>query len=170
MSRAARRADLTVRVRRRYESWGVFQPDESLAYLPVGREQVVSLLESINQPQISIPGKAAQAAQAYLCGLRTADGSFALVVSLFLANTGENVVYAHIPTRLPGGLYAAAEEEGRHFLESMGFILDDLNFRAMAAEQQALAMERVPLFAPPRPPPADRAASPAAVARLLASF
>jgi hypothetical protein len=148
----------------------VFQPDDSRAHLPVSREQVVALLESINQPQISIPGKASQAAQAYLCGVRNPDGTFAVFVSLFLAEAGENVIYAHVPPRLPGGRYAAAEEEGRHFLESMGFILDDLNFRAMAPEQQALAMERFPLFSAPRAAPADRATSPAAVARLLASF
>jgi hypothetical protein len=149
----------------------VFQHDRSLGYLPVSREQVVELLESINQPQISIPGKAAQAAQGYLCGLSNADGSFAVFVSLFLADSGENVIYTHVPPRLARGQqYAAAEEEGRHFLESMGFILDDLNFRAMAAEQQAFAMERFPLFSAPRAAPADRAAGPAAVARLLASF
>ncbi|GEJ58072.1 hypothetical protein [Anaeromyxobacter diazotrophicus] len=148
----------------------MFQPDESLGYLPASREQVVSLLESINQPQISIPGKAAQTAQAYLCGLRNADGSFAVFASLFLSAAGENVIYAHAPPRLPGGQYAAAESEGRQFLESMGFILDDLNFRGMAPEQQALAMERVPLFSAPRAAPADRVTSPAALARLLASF
>lgn len=162
---------MTVEARRGYDSWSVFQPDASLAYLPVSRGQVTSLLESINQPQISIPGRAAQGAQAYLCGVRHDDGSCAVFVSLFLSDTGENVVYAHAPARLPPGRYAAAAEEGRHFLESMGFILDDLNFRSMPAEQQALAMERVPLFSAPRTaPPADRAATPAAVARLLASF
>jgi len=148
----------------------VFQPDESLGYLPVSREQVVSLVESINQPQISIPGKMAQTAQAYLCGLRNPDGGFAVFVSLFLAEAGENVIYAHVPPRLSGGQYAAAEEEGRHFLESMGFILDDLNFRGMAPEQQALAMERFPPFSAPRAAAADRTTSPAAIARLLASF
>lgn len=148
----------------------MFQLDERLACLPAAREQVVSLLESINQPQISIPGKAAQPAQGYLCGVRGADGSYAVYAALFLEESGENVIYAHLPARLPGGQYAAAEGEGRQFLESMGFILDDLNFRGMAAEQQALAMERVPLFSAPRAAPADRAASPAALARLLASF
>ena len=148
----------------------MFQPDPSISHLAVPREQVMSLLESINQPQISIPGKASQATQAYLCGIRNADGSFAVFVSLFLAEAGENVVYAHVPPRLLAAQCAAAAEEGRHFLESMGFILDDLNFRAMAPEQQALAMERFPLFSAPRAAPADRATSPAALARLLASF
>lgn len=148
----------------------MFQPDASLACLPVSRGQVVSLLESLNQPQISIPGRSAQGAQAYLCGVRHDDGSCAVFVSLFLADAGENVVYVHAPPRLPPARYAAAEEEGRQFLESMGFILDDLNFRSMSQEQQALAMERVPLFSSPRAAPADRAASPAAIGRLLASF
>jgi hypothetical protein len=149
----------------------VFRPDPTLTFVPVSREQVVALVESINQPQISIPGKTPQAAQGHLCGLRNANGSCSVVVSLYLADTGENVVYVQAPPELPVARYAAAEAEGLHFLESMGFMLDNLNFRNMSAEQQALTLERVPLFSPPRASPTgDRGTTPAAIARFLASF
>jgi hypothetical protein len=149
----------------------VFQPDPTLTFVPVSREQVMSLVESINQPQISIPGKAPQAAQGHLCGLRNANGSYSILVSLYLADTGENVVYVQDRPELPAAGFAAAEAEGLHFLESMGFMLDNLNFRKLSAEQQALTLERVPLFSPPRDPPtADPVSTPAAIGRFLASF
>ena len=149
----------------------MFQPDPSLTFVPVSREQVMSLVESINQPQLSIPGKAPQAAQGHLCGLRNANGSYSVLVSLYLADSGENVVYVQDPPQLPAAGYAVAEAEGLHFLESMGFMLDNLNFRKLSAEQQALTLERVPLFSPPRDlPAAEPSATPAAIARFLASF
>jgi hypothetical protein len=60
----------------------------------------------------------------------------------------------------------------------MGFMLDNLNFRNLAADMQEQTMKRIPLFSPPRPPGEAAGAAPggsgaqdsARVARLLASF
>ncbi len=154
----------------------MFRPDPTITFVPAAREQVVALIESINQPQISIPGKLPQAAHGHLCGLRNANGSFSAFVSLYLPESAENVVYAHEPREFSLEEYLAAEAEGVHFLESMGFMLDNLNFRNLAAGLQETALKRVPLFAPPRPsaaprrPEASRAQQQAALARFLASF
>ena len=157
----------------------MFQPDPSLRFVPATREQVVALVESINQPQVSIPGKPAQAVQGWLCGLRNANGTFSIVVSLFLPKSGENVVYVHDRRQVSLEGYREVEIEGLQFLESMGFMLDNLNFRNLAPAQQDATLKRVPVFSPPRAPPAPAAASrearatpphPARLARLLASF
>jgi hypothetical protein len=135
----------------------------------------VALVESINQPQISIPSKPPQSVTGHLCGLRNPDGSLSLYVSLWLPQSGENVVYVHEPRELPLEAYREAEAEGLQFLESMGFMLDNLNFRNLGPEQQQRTLDRVPLFSRPRPSRAEgatreRARSPEALARLLASF
>jgi hypothetical protein len=71
------------------------------------------------------------------------------------------------------------EIEGLQFLESMGFMLDNLNFRNLAADVQEQTLRRIPLFSEPRPPGEGDAAAPGArpagadparLARLLASF
>ncbi len=128
----------------------MFRPDPTIAFVAAVREQVVALIESINQPQISIPGKLPQAAQGHLCGVRAGNGSFSIYVSLHLTQSAENVVYAHEPREFPLEDYLAAEAEGVHFLESMGFMLDNLNFRNLAAEIQETIFKRVPLFTPPK--------------------
>jgi len=153
----------------------VFRPDASLRQLPATREQVVSIVESINQPQVSIPGKAAQAVQAHLVGLRNADGSFSIYVGLHLRQTGESVIYRPQRRELPVEAYPEVETEGLQFLESMGFMLDNTNFRNLGPDAQEQAMRRVPLFHPPRPAPAAAAADPQAgprqaLARLLGGF
>jgi hypothetical protein len=157
----------------------VFQPDPSLPFVRATREQVVALVESINQPQVSIPGKTSQAVQGYLCGLRNPNGTFSILVSLFLPKTGENVVYLHDRRQVSLEEYRDVEIEGLQFLESMGFMLDNLNFRNLAPAAQESTLKRVPVFSPPRPPPAQAQAAPEAraatsgparLARFLASF
>jgi hypothetical protein len=149
----------------------VFEPDPSIRFIPATREQVVALVESINQPQVSIPGKAPQSVQGFLCGLRNPTGTFSIFVSLFLPRTGENVVYLHPRRELTVDEYREVELEGLHFLESMGFMLDNLNFRNLAHAQQLETMKRVPAFQPPRPAaPVEAADAPSSrMARLLAS-
>ncbi len=154
-----------------------FQPDASIAWVQATREQVVGIVESINQPQVSIPGKPPQLVTGHLCGIRNANGTFSIFAALYLPKTGENVVYVHSKRQVTVEEYREVETEGLHFLESMGFMLDNLNFRNLSPEAQADTLKRVPLFSPPRAPAptpapgaAPAAADPARVARLLASF
>ena len=152
----------------------MFEPDPSIRFIPATRDQVVALVESINQPQVSIPGKEPQAVQGFLCGLRNPSGSFSIFVSLFLPKTGENVVYVSDRRELEMEEYRRVEIEGLHFLESMGFMLDNLNFRNLGHAQQVETLKRVPLFQEPRAAagPADgEAARPPSerIARLMAS-
>lgn len=156
-----------------------FNPEPSITWVSATREQVVALIESINQPQVSIPGKTPQQVTGHLCGLRNANGSFSIYVGLHLPKTGENVVYVHDGGQLGVEQYRDVEIEGLHFLESMGFMLDNLNFRNLSPAAQDETLRRIPLFSKPRPPeegPArgvaapPAATDPARVARLLASF
>jgi hypothetical protein len=157
----------------------VFQPEPSLTWIPAARDAVVAIIESINQPQVSIPGKASQQVLGHLVGVRNPNNTFSIYVALHLPQSGENVVYVHTRRQVSVEEYRDVEVEGLQFLESMGFMLDNLNFRNLAADVQETTLKRIPLFSPPRPPgeavagagagrPA--ASDPARVARLLSSF
>jgi len=151
----------------------MFRPDPTIAVVPVTRDQVVEVVESLNRPQLSIPGKRAQPAQGHLCGVRNADGTFSAYVSLHLLESGENVVYPYEPREFSVAQYREIEAEGVQYLESLGFMLDRLHFRKLAPEQQDAALQRLPLFTPREtgPPPTTSEAPPrAAAVRLLASF
>lgn len=138
----------------------MFRPEPTISHLPVVKEQVVAIIESINQPQISVPGKASQLVTSHLCGVRNPNGSFSIYVGLHLSKTGENVVYVNERAQLTVEEYREVEVEGLHFLESMGFMLDNLNFRNLAPAVQEQTFQRIPLFHPPRPPaPAPPAAA-----------
>ena len=128
----------------------MFEPDPSILFIPADREHVVALVESINQPQVSIPGKEPQTVQGFLCGLRNPNGTFSIYVSLFLARSQENVVYTSDKREVGMEEYRDLELEGLHFLESMGFMVDNLNFRNLAHAQQVETLRRVPAFHAPR--------------------
>jgi hypothetical protein len=154
----------------------VFRPEPSITHVPATADQVVAIIESINQPQVSVPGKPVQTVTGHLLGVRNPGGTFSIYVALYLPKNGENVVYVHDKGQLRVEEYRDVEIEGLHFLESMGFMLDNLNFRNLSAEVQAQILKRVPLFAPPRPAGAPAAAAgagtpdPVRLARLLSSF
>ena len=153
----------------------MFEPDPSIRFIPADREQVVALVESINQPQVSIPGKEPQTVQGFLCGLRNPNGTFSIYVSLYLARSHENVVYVSDRREVGMEEYRDVEVEGLHFLESMGFMVDNLNFRNLAHAQQVETLKRVPAFHPPLPGAASSGGDAAnltpseRIARLLAS-
>ncbi len=156
-----------------------FKPEPSLTWIQTTREQVVAVVESINQPQVSIPGKTSQQVFGSLAGVRNANGSFSIYVGLHLPTTGENVIYVHERRQLSVDDYREVEVEGLNFLESMGFMLDNVNFRNLSPQVQEQTLRRIPLFAAPRPPgevPTSPIAArpsgpdPARLARLLASF
>ena len=111
-----------------------------------------------------------------LCSLRNANGSFSVVVALHLPRTGENVIYLHEKRQVAAEEYREVQDEGLHFLESMGFMLDNLNFRNMGPAHQEDDAEAAPaLPSPPAGPGrrrgrAGRAAEAIRVARLLSSF
>ncbi len=130
----------------------VFRPEPTISHLPVVKEQVVAIIESINQPQISVPGKTSQLVTSHLCGVRNPNGSFSIYVGLHLTKTGENVIYVNDRVQLSVEEYREVEVEGLHFLESMGFMLDNLNFRNLTPDVQEQTFQRISLFHPPRPP------------------
>jgi hypothetical protein len=152
----------------------VFQPESTLTWIPALREQVIAIVESINQPQVSIPGKPSQQVLGHLVGIRNGNGTFSIYVALHLPKAGENVIYCHSRRQLTVDEYRDVEIEGLQFLESMGFMLDSLNFRNLSAEMQERTMKRIPLFSEPRAPPVAAAApatqDPSRLGRLLASF
>ena len=126
----------------------MFQPEEGITHVPVTKEQIVAIVESINQPQVSIPGKSPQQVEGWLVGIRNANGTFSIFVGLHLTKTGENVVYLHEDRHVAVEAYRDLEIEGLHFLESMGFMLDNLNFRDLAADRTGRDDEAHPALPP----------------------
>ena len=158
----------------------MFTIDSRLRGLPAARDQVVSVFQSINQPHLAIPGKRAGPAQAFIVGLRGSAG-LSVFVYLHLPETQDCAVYVPERRNLSAEEYAGAEGDAQAFVESMGFIMDNLNFRAQPQPEQDQMLKSLPVFLrDPRlaaPSPAQAVQSPQKEAspndklgRLFASF
>jgi tetratricopeptide (TPR) repeat protein len=129
----------------------MFNVDERLRGLPASREQVVQLYQSLNAPHLAVPGRRAGPATGYVLGLRGPSG-FAVFVYLYLAESGECAVYVPSAGTVSAEAYQAEEAEALSFVESMGFIMDNLNFRGRPPEEQEELIRTTPAFQ--REPPA----------------
>src|SRR5258708_32076338 len=129
----------------------MFTIDERLKGLPALKEQVVALYESLNQPHLAIPGRAAGPAKAYILGLRGPSG-FAVFVYLYLPGSGECAVYMPSNRTATPEQYQSEEAEAQAFVESMGFMMDNVNFRARTpAEQDEIVRTWPPFQRAPAP-------------------
>lgn len=151
----------------------MFKLDPSIRGLPATRDQVMLLHQSINSPHVVIPGKPASTAQAFIVGLRHAQG-YAVYIYLSLADAGDCAVYVSDRRSLRPDDFSAVEGEAMGFVESMGFFMDTLNFRAMSAPDQEELIRGLPVFAR-EPARMEAKASPgksptAALGRFFASF
>ena len=165
----------------------MFTFDERIRGLPAARDQVVALYQSINSPHLAIPGKQAGPAQASIVGVR-GPGGFVVFVYLFLAEVGDCAVYVPDRRNLSAEDYKDLEAEAVAFVESMGFMVDNMNFRTLSAPQQDELLKTLPVFlkdpklAPPpssgpgskatqlEPQQAKKSIHSASLARLFTSF
>jgi hypothetical protein len=153
----------------------MYAADPRINFVPASQEQVVAIVASLNKPLIAVPGRAAQEVQAFVIGAGNNAGSYTLFVYLFLTESCEAVVYVdHERLRIEPGDYPQAEAEALAFVESMGFMLEALNWRQLTSEQQAQLMRSLPCFSSDlesSPGSRGRAESPQVrLARLFAAF
>ena len=117
----------------------MFHFDPSIQQLPSNREAIAYLAESSNQPIVAVPGRQAQAAQAFAVAIRTSGQTFSFYVGLWLALAKEPIFYVHESRHLPLSVLESVAEEAWNFCESMGFILDVVPL----AQRSVVEVERI---------------------------
>jgi hypothetical protein len=110
------------------------------------REQVVAIIESINTPMVAAANKPLEPAKAFIVGVRNNSGKFSIYIYLYLMQSVECLVFLHDPPEMPIETYHTVEMEALHFVENMGFMVDNLNFRNLTEENQRALMKDLPVF------------------------
>ncbi|HVG64412.1 MAG TPA: social motility and stimulation tgl protein [Hyalangium sp.] len=154
----------------------MFNIDERYRGLPASREQVIALHTSLNSPHLFIPGKPAGPAQAFILGLRGSTG-FATFIYLYLSEAADCAVYVSGKRNTSFEEYLGEEAEALAFVESMGFMMDNSNWRSMAQGTQEELLKTLPVFfRDPRQVPAvakkveEKRNAAATLGRFLAAF
>ena len=115
----------------------MFDINPEIKSIQVGRENIVTIIESINSPMVAAANKPLEPAKAFILGQRNPSGLFSIYIYLHLL---------HDPPEIPMESYHDTELEALQFVESMGFMVDNVNFRNLAPEQQATLMDEMPMF------------------------
>jgi hypothetical protein len=123
----------------------LFNIDERYRGLPASREQVIALHTSLNSPHLFIPGKPAGPAQAFILGLRGSTG-FATFIYLYLSEAAECAVYVSGKRNTSFEEYLGEEAEALAFVESMGFMMDNSNWRSLPQPTQEDLLKTLPVF------------------------
>ncbi len=124
--------------------------DATLDHLPVRREHVVTLLESLNQPLVNIPNVGTATTSAHVLGTRGDQGTYAVFVYLRQPDTNAVLIYVSEPRHLSADQFRLEEAEAARFVESMGFLMSNVGFTELSPDQQEEVMLRAPLFRPPQ--------------------
>jgi hypothetical protein len=123
----------------------LFNIDERFRGLPATREQVIALHTSLNSPHLFIPGKPAGPAQAFIVGLRGSTG-IATFIYLYLSEAADCAVYVSKKRNTSLEEYLGEEAEALAFVESMGFMMDNANWRSMPVPTQEEMIKTLPVF------------------------
>ncbi|MBI5526774.1 MAG: hypothetical protein HY897_10615 [Deltaproteobacteria bacterium] len=109
-------------------------------------DDVITVYESMNNIQIASAGKAPEPAKAYIVGFRNKRGSFSMLAYLYFGGSQSREIYAPEIADFELDAYSVAEEDGVQFLESMGFMMHNLNYRMLSHDQQTALKKELPLF------------------------
>lgn len=126
----------------------MFEPRPDLVHIQTRREWIVAIIESINSPFVAATGRSLEAAKAWIVGARAPSGKFSIYVYLHFPGSNESLVYLHEPAEIAVEQYHETELEALQFVESMGFMVDNANFRNLSLEQQEQMLRTLPCFQP----------------------
>lgn len=122
----------------------MFEIRPSLRHVEAGRDQVIALSSSINHPHVAVPGRASQKAEAFVVEIREASDLYMVLISLWLDQDQEQVIYGAAP--VDGEGLEDLRQEAAGFCESMGFIMEELPFLQLDPPSQDELLLRLPPF------------------------
>jgi len=122
----------------------MFQWDKTLKNLDVPAEQLLHLFRSMRDVQLALPGSPAQEASAYLCQYQ-AGANVGTLVALHLHKSAQLAVYVDAPQEIPADHADRALDQALVFVESIGFLMNDLDIQLLSAADRTLLWEALPL-------------------------
>lgn len=123
----------------------MFQWDKSIKTLDVPVEKVINLFRSMRDVQLALPGLPAQEARAYLCQYQTAMGVGTATI-FQLHKSGQLAFYVETPREIPADKADSMLDQAMVFVESMGFLMTDLDIHLMGAVEKESLWSSLPLL------------------------
>ncbi len=122
----------------------MFQIDPSLKYVDTNKEEILELYRPTNESLVQIPGLQGEMSDAYLVSLNR-SGEIQIYLYFFLKDSGKGIIYkSNVPVTKSN--YMQVRDDGLYFLESMGFLMENTDFRKLPEMERIKLMESMPPF------------------------
>lgn len=122
----------------------MFQWNKSISKLEVPAGDVIHLFRSVSDVQLALPGFPAQPATAYLCQYR-AVGRVATAAVLHLVSSDLLAFYCDTLGGVAPDQAPAMLDQALNFIESMGFLMTDLDYQLHADSERLALWAALPL-------------------------
>ena len=73
----------------------MFSPAPEIKHVAAPAERIVAVIESINSPNVVIPGSDAEPTQAFIVGVRNQDASFSVYIYLYQTQSNQPATNPH---------------------------------------------------------------------------
>lgn len=111
--------------------------------LDISGDKILSLFTSMNDVQVALPGFPSQRSSAFLCAYAVTGGCEAMAI--LLLHDLRQLAFYRFKDVFPVEELDAVVQKGVLFLESMGFMLNDMEFKSFGPEQRRQVWETLPL-------------------------
>jgi len=122
----------------------MFQWDNALKDLDIDAGQLLQLFRSMRDVQLALPGIPAQEASAYLCQYQNGE-KVGTLVALHLHKSAQLAIYVDTPREVSAEQAERALDQALVFVESIGFLMNDLDIQLHSASDRAMLWESLPL-------------------------
>ncbi len=117
-----------------------------LKYIEANREEILELYRSANESLVQIPGRQGEDSDAYLISLNR-GGELQIFLYFFMKESIDGIVYKYTEP-ITKSNYMEVRDQGLYFLESMGFIMENTDFRKLPDTEKINLMNSIPPFHP----------------------
>ncbi|GEM_PF-6108889 len=115
-----------------------------IKYISATPDEILELYRSTNESLVQIPGFQGENSEAFLITLNL-GGKIEAYLYFFLKESLTGVVYRYTD-QITRTNYIEVRDQGLYFLESMGFIMENTDFRKLPSAEKVNLMNSLPPF------------------------
>lgn len=124
----------------------MFELDESLTYVDAPPERVIAIITSLNTPDVMTDLPKPEPTQAFITTVAEPDGSWQMYIYLYHQKSNVARIYPWRREPITRDNFADVEAAALEFTESMGFLMDNSNYRKKPAQEREEFYNSIPVF------------------------
>ncbi len=124
----------------------MFTITPDIKYIEATKEEILELYRSANESLVQIPGRQGETSESFLISLNK-GGELQIYLYFFMKESVEGIIYRYTEP-ITKSNYMEVRDQGLYFLESMGFIMENTDFRKLPDTEKINLMNSLPPFHP----------------------